>query len=256
MSNIKLSIRQISKAYPGKDGPVPVLVDQSLDVGDGEFISFLGPSGCGKSTLLRIIDGLVKPDAGQVLLNGVDVTGKPGQGKAMVFQTFDLFPWRTALDNAAYGLEVAGVGRVERRRTASQLLERVGLTGFENAYPHQLSGGMQQRVGIARALAVDPEVLLMDEPFGALDVQTRDILQNELLAIWQGTRKTVVFVTHGVEEALYLSDRIVVYSPRPATIRRICTVPFPRPRHEELKWSPEFADLRRELSGLLATTIG
>jgi NitT/TauT family transport system ATP-binding protein len=169
----------------------------------------------------------------------------------MVFQTFDLFPWRTALGNVEFGLEVQGVPNPERRERARRYLGLVGLQGFEDSYPHQLSGGMQQRVGIARAFAIRPEVLLMDEPFGALDVQTRDILQDELLHIWEQDQKTVLFVTHGIEEAIYLADRIVVFSPRPARIVREIRVPFGRPRQEEMKTDPAFLELRRAIWAVL-----
>lgn len=251
MPEMKLAVRNVTKTFRTPAGSLPVLVGQSLNVGDREFLALLGPSGCGKSTLLRIIDGLVQPDSGQVIQDGRDVTGRTGFGKAMVFQTFDLFPWRTVLDNVAFGLEVRGVDRKTRHERARRLIEQVGLAGFERSFPRQLSGGMQQRVGIARALAVDPDILLMDEPFGALDVMTREVLQDELLGIWQQDRKTVVFVTHGVEEALYLADRVVIYSPRPARVCADLTVPFPRPRSEETRWLPAFAEMRREIGEIL-----
>jgi NitT/TauT family transport system ATP-binding protein len=165
----------------------------------------------------------------------------------MVFQSFELFPWRTSIDNVAFGLEVAGVGKKERMEIARDYIELVGLAGFEHAYPHELSGGMQQRVGIARALAIKPTILLMDEPYGALDVQTRDLLQDELLDIWDKQRKTVIFVTHSIEEALYLADRIVVMSPRPGRIEHVIDVPFERPRRDLIKSTPEFLNLRREI---------
>jgi NitT/TauT family transport system ATP-binding protein len=247
----KLSVQHVSKSFRTPAGPLPVLVDQSLEVRDREFVALLGPSGCGKSTLLRIIDGLVRPDAGRVLLDGRDITGQTGGGKAMVFQSFDLLPWRTVIDNIAFGLELRGVERTERHERARRLIGAMGLEGFERSYPFQLSGGMQQRVGIARALAIEPEVLLMDEPFGALDVLTREMLQDELLTIWQRERKTVVFVTHGIEEALYLADRIVLFGSRPTRIRSIIDVPFPRPRSEETRWLPEFSRLRREIKATM-----
>ena len=237
----------ISKAYGG----VPVLAEQDLEVADREFVALLGPSGCGKSTLLQIVNGLVRADAGRVSLNGRDITNRPGTGRGMVFQGFDLFPWRSALGNVEFGLQVVGVPRAERRARARDYLRRVGLAGFEDAWPHQLSGGMQQRVGIARAFCIQPTLLLMDEPFGALDVQTRDVLQDELLAIWGAEPKTVLFVTHGIEEALYLADRILVFSRRPARVLREIAVPFDRPRREDMKLSPEFLQLRREISDLL-----
>lgn len=227
-----------------------VFEDLSLEVPNLQFVAIIGPSGCGKSTFLRVVDGLDKADAGTIEIDGKTVTG-PGAGRAMVFQGFDLFPWRTALENVAFGLEMRGVGRRARLETARHYIEMVGLNDFAASYPHQLSGGMQQRVGIARALAVRPEILLMDEPFGALDLQTRDLLQDELLRIWQTDRKTVLFVTHSIEEAIYLADRIIVLSPRPARIQRDIAVPFARPRDEALKTSAAFLDIRREIWSLL-----
>ncbi|HTX52579.1 MAG TPA: ABC transporter ATP-binding protein [Candidatus Baltobacteraceae bacterium] len=252
MAGPKLEVRNVSKTFRGPTGaPMPVVEDLSLAVAPLEFVALLGPSGCGKSTLLRIIDGLIAADAGTVWLDGEDVTGTPGRGRGMVFQTFDLLPWRTALENVEFGLEVQGLAKAERRRLAQAYVELVGLAGFEHAYPYQLSGGMQQRIGIARAFAIRPEVLLMDEPFGALDVQTRDIMQDELLQIWDREQKTVLFVTHGIEEALYLADRIIVFSPRPARIVREFTVPFGRPRLEALKTDAGFQALRRDIWEIL-----
>ena len=225
---------------------MPVLEDVSFAVADLEFVAIVGPSGCGKSTFLRIVNGLIPPDSGTILIDGRAVTG-PGHGVGMVFQSFDLFPWRTAIGNVEFGMEMMNVARRECRERARRWIELVGLTGFEHAYPHELSGGMQQRVGIARALAIEPQVLLMDEPFGALDVQTRDLLQDELLAIWQRERKTVLFVTHSIEEAIYLADRIVLLTPRPARVERVLDVPFGRPRTEDVKSDPTFVELRREI---------
>ena len=227
-----------------------VFEDFSVEIADLQFVAIIGPSGCGKSTLLRIVNGLDEPDGGRIEIDGKPVVG-PGAGRAMVFQGFDLFPWRTALENVAFGLEMQGTGKRERLDTARRYIDMVGLSGFAGSYPHQLSGGMQQRVGIARALAVRPDILLMDEPFGALDLQTRDLLQDELLRIWQTDRKTVLFVTHSIEEAIYLADRIIVLSPRPARIQRDIAVPFGRPRDEMLKTSPEFLSIRREIWELL-----
>jgi NitT/TauT family transport system ATP-binding protein len=243
----KLEISHLSKGFSrSASSAMPVLDDLSLAVADLEFVAIVGPSGCGKSTFLRIVDGLIPPDTGTIRLNGAPVNG-PGHGRGMVFQSFDLFPWRTAIGNVEFGLEMQNLPRAERRRRAHHWIELVGLQGFENSYPHQLSGGMQQRVGIARALAIEPEVLLMDEPFGALDVQTRDLLQDELLAIWQRERKTVLFVTHSIEEAIYLADRVLVFTPRPARIERVVDVPFGRPRREDMKSDPGFVELRREI---------
>lgn len=202
---------------------------------------------------MRIIDGLIPPDSGSVYLSGKQITG-PGKGRGMVFQGFDLFPWRTTLKNVEFGLELLGVPKGERVERSRHFIDLVGLGGFENAYPHQLSGGMQQRVGIARALAVDPEILLMDEPFGSLDVQTRDLLQDELARILERDKKTVLFVTHGIEEAIYLADRILVLSARPAKIQMTIEVPFPRPRTDEVKAHPEFLAIRQRIWELLKTS--
>ncbi|MFC7397218.1 ABC transporter ATP-binding protein [Chelatococcus sp. GCM10030263] len=243
----KLDIRNITKYYRSGGERLTVLEDFSLAVAELEFLVLLGPSGCGKSTLLRIIDGIETCDEGEIILDGKNVTNTTGAGRGMVFQSFELFPWRTVLDNVAFGLEVSGTSKAERHARAREYVNLVGLSAFEKSYPHELSGGMQQRVGIARALAIKPSVLLMDEPYGALDVQTRDLLQDELLEIWDRERKTVIFVTHSIEEALYLADRIVVMSPRPGRIEQIIDVPFARPRREAVKSTPEFLNLRREI---------
>ncbi len=257
MASAKLEVRNVSKSFRQPDGQLmPVVEAFSLQVSNLEFLALLGPSGCGKSTLLRMIDGLMSCDTGSIHLDGKDITGLPGKGRGMVFQTFDLFPWRTALGNVEFGLEVKGIANPERRARARRYLSLVGLEGFEESFPHQLSGGMQQRVGIARAFAIQPEVLLMDEPFGALDVQTRDILQDELLHIWEQEQKTVLFVTHGIEEAIYLADRIIVFSPRPARIVREIRVPFARPRREEMKTDPAFLELRRQIWAVLKQGAG
>ncbi|WP_347558376.1 ABC transporter ATP-binding protein [Robbsia sp. KACC 23696] len=248
----QLTVSGISKSYAGK----PVLVSQSLEAASGEFVALLGPSGCGKSTMLQVINGLVQADSGRVVLNGQDITGKTGSGRGMVFQGAELLPWRTVIDNVAFGLEIEGVGKAERRARAAEYLRLVGLAGYEQAWPHELSGGQQQRVGIARAFCIRPTLLMMDEPFGALDVQTRDVLQDELMRIWEAEPKTVLFVTHGIEEALYLADRIVVYSQRPARILREITVPFARPRRDEVKLDPAFLALRREIADLLRDELG
>lgn len=248
---VQLSISNVSKSF----GSVPVLVEQSLDVDEGEFVALLGPSGCGKSTLLQIVAGLLTADSGQVVLDGQDIMGRTGTGRGMVFQGADLFPWRSAIENVAFGLQVAGVPKAERLERARYYLNLVGLTAFANHWPHQLSGGMQQRVGIARAFCVQPRLLLMDEPFGALDVQTRDILQDELIQIWEAERKLVLFVTHGIEEALYLADRVLVLSKRPAQVLADIKVPFDRPRREAIKLDPAFLELRRTISDLLRHDI-
>jgi NitT/TauT family transport system ATP-binding protein len=243
----KLEVRNLTKTFSRGPGElIPVLDNVCFSVADLEFVAIVGPSGCGKSTFLRIVDGLIPPDSGSICIDGREVKG-PGNGLGMVFQSFDLFPWRTAIGNIEFGMQMMDVPRRECRERAQRWMELVGLTGFEHAYPHELSGGMQQRIGIARALAIEPEVLLMDEPFGALDVQSRDLLQDELLAIWQRERKTVLFVTHSIEEAIYLADRIVLLTPRPARVERVLDVPFGRPRSEDVKSDPTFVDLRREI---------
>jgi NitT/TauT family transport system ATP-binding protein len=213
-------------------------------VGEGEFVSLLGPSGCGKTTLLKVLDGLIPIDSGEIRVSNKPITG-PGRDRAFVFQNFGLFPWRTVMGNVVFPLEAAGRSKVEREETARRLIEMVGLTKFINHHPHELSGGMQQRVGIARALSVEPEILLMDEPFGALDAQTRELMQIELLQIWERTGKTVVFVTHSVDEAIFLSGRIAVFSAQPGSIIEVLAVPFGYPRTEgNVKLDPAFAELR------------
>ena len=249
MSRAKLEIKDLTKCYArGAQPPIKVVDRLSIEVQDQEFLAILGPSGCGKSTFLRMIDGLITPDSGSIVIDGREVTGSVGgEGRGMVFQSFDLFPWRTVSGNVEFGLERLVLSRSERRDAAAHYIRLIGLEGFENAYPHELSGGMQQRVGLARALAIKPSILLMDEPFGALDVQTRDLLQDELLRIWNAERKMVLFVTHSIEEALYLADRIIVITPRPARIDKIIDVPFTRPRDEGVKATSEFVELRQEI---------
>jgi NitT/TauT family transport system ATP-binding protein len=242
----KLRVAGLTKRFGGAQGALTVMDGVSFDVQPLEFLALLGPSGCGKSTLLRAIGGLEQSDSGSISIDGKEIHG-PGIGRAMVFQSFDLFPWRTAIENIEFGLEVLKLPRAQRHTVARRYIELVGLGRFENSYPHQLSGGMQQRVGIARALAVQPDILLMDEPFGALDIQTRDLLQDELLRIGQKEKKTVLFVTHSIEEALYLADRVLVFSPRPASIQMDLRVPFGRPRSEEVKADPEFIRIRQEI---------
>ena len=260
MARPKIEIAHVDKFYrktgtPSKrlsrrgrtHGTVQALRDASLTVNEGEFVSLIGPSGCGKTTLLKVLDGLVPYDSGEVRVSGRLVTG-PGRDRAFVFQQFGLFPWRTVIGNVTLPLEAAGKSKSEREDIAWHYIRMVGLEGFANHHPHELSGGMQQRVGIARALAVDPEILLMDEPFGALDAQTRELMQIELLGIWEKTRKTVVFVTHSVDEAIFLSGRIAVMSAHPGTVSEIIDVPFPYPRTEgDLKRDPLFADMRHDI---------
>jgi len=246
-----LEVKQLSKVFfeqndPRKPGLV-ALYNISLAIRKNEFVSLLGPSGCGKTTLIRVIAGLIPADCGEVTVNGRAVTA-PGRERCMVFQQFGLLPWRTVLSNVEFGLEIEGVAKQERCAVARKYLAMVGLQDFENYYPHQISGGMQQRVGIARALSKKPDILLMDEPFGAVDAQTREQLQEELLKIWDQTDTTVVFVTHSIDEAIYLSDRVVVMQARPGRIKEEMTVDLPRPRWEgDVKADPRFAQLRARL---------
>jgi NitT/TauT family transport system ATP-binding protein len=225
---------------------VTALRDFSLEVGQGEFVSIVGPSGCGKSTFLNILLGLIRPDTGVMQLNGTRITG-PGQDRAMVFQEFGLLPWRTVIANVELGLELKGVEVSVRRKRAMELIDMAGLAGFEDHYPHELSGGMKQRVGLARALATDPEVLLMDEPFAALDAQTRDLMQAELLQVWDRTKKTVIFVTHSIEEAAYLSDRVIIMSARPGKTKTSIRINLPRPRDYEMRLSAKFNEIKAEI---------
>ncbi|HME61730.1 MAG TPA: ABC transporter ATP-binding protein, partial [Candidatus Binatia bacterium] len=246
-SNSLVEIQAVSKSFHKtvKDNTTEIkaLSDVSLSVRENEFVSIIGPSGCGKTTLLKIIDGLIPYDSGKIVIAGKPVTA-PGPDRAVVFQSFALLPWRTVLANVEFSLELRQLPKEERAKTARDYLKRVGLTDFENHYPHELSGGMQQRAGLARALAVNPAILLMDEPFGAVDAQTRQLLQEELLELWQRERKTVIFVTHSMDEAVYLSDRVVVMTPRPGKVAEILDVPLPRPRvSEEVRRDARFVDL-------------
>lgn len=245
---MSLSIEHVSKTFTSETGEeVTALGDISLDVTDGEFVCILGPSGCGKTTLLRIIAGLDSPTGGRASVNGKEIVG-PTPEMAMIFQEYSLYPWRTVLDNIAFGLEVRGVEKEERYARARKYLALVGLEDFEHSHPYELSGGMRQRVAVARALCVEPQVLLMDEPFGALDAQTRNSMQQELLEIWEKTGKTVIFVTHSVDEAVYLSDRVVVLSPRPSRVQEIVQITVPRPRD---RTNVEFAQVRRHVLSLI-----
>ncbi len=237
-----VSVTNLDKVFEREGlAPTVALADINLEIEEKEFICLVGPSGCGKTTLLRIIAGLEKPTSGDVRLDGVPIAG-PDPQRGMVFQEYSLFPWKSVIDNIAFGLEMKGLSRQERREIAEEYLDIVNLEQFRDAYPHELSGEMRQRVAIARALANNPRVLLMDEPFGALDAQTRNVMQKELLEIWEETKKTVVFVTHSVDEAVYLADRIVVLSPRPGKIEEVIDVNLPRPRD---RTEPVFADLRK-----------
>jgi NitT/TauT family transport system ATP-binding protein len=245
----KLAIENVSRIFPGVRGGAPTraLEPTSLVVADNDFVTILGPSGCGKSTLLRLIAGLDRPSTGQILLDGTQVSA-PGADRGMVFQSYTLFPWLTVAENVAFGLREKGVAREKRDTVVRDWLGRIGLAGFEHHYPKQLSGGMQQRTAIARALANDPAILLLDEPFGALDNQTRALMQELLLGIWERERKTVLFVTHDIEEAIFLASRVVVMTARPGRIKADVAIDLPHPRHYTIKTSPEFSALKARLT--------
>lgn len=248
-----VSIQGLGRVFETAAGPVTAIHDVDLDLRQSEFVAIVGPSGCGKTTLLRIIAGLETPTSGSIETAGLP-TDRPAN--AMVFQGRSVFPWMTVRQNAQYGLSIRGTNKRERNRTIDRLLETVGLSGFSKAYPHQLSEGMRQRVAIARALAVDPELLLMDEPFGSLDEQTRFILQDEVLRIWHETRKTVVVVTHSIDEALTLADRVVVMTAHPGTIKDVVPVPLARPRDQAtMRSDPEFARLFSRIWESLRTEV-
>jgi ABC-type nitrate/sulfonate/bicarbonate transport system ATPase subunit len=241
-------VRGCRKTFAGHDGHPPVVAIENLDltVANGEFVSILGPSGCGKTTLLRMLAGLVMPDEGEITIDGKPVVG-PGADRGMVFQDFALLPWADVVTNIAFGLEIRGMSKDERMERAKTLAAAVGLAGFEHHYPRQLSGGMQQRVGLARALAIDPPILLMDEPFGSLDSQTRRGAQEDLLRLHDAQKRTVVFITHGVDEAVRLGDRIVVLTPRPGRVDEIIEVGLPRPRPRDIGADRRFVDIKEHL---------
>jgi ABC-type nitrate/sulfonate/bicarbonate transport system ATPase subunit len=244
-----LSIREVSRTFPGGRGraPTQALSASSLDVADNDFITILGPSGCGKSTLLRIVAGLDVASSGTVLLDGAPVAG-PGADRGMVFQSYTLFPWLTVRENICFGLREQAVPAARQAEIAAHFIAQVGLRGFEDHFPKMLSGGMQQRTALARALANDPKVLLMDEPFGALDHQTRELMQELLLGIWERQRKTVLFVTHDIDEAVFMGSRVVVMSARPGRIKLQREIELPHPRHYSVKTTPAFAALKAELT--------
>src|SRR3569833_2987124 len=248
-----IEIRDVSLVYDTPAGRVMGIKSASFDIEQSEFLCIVGPSGCGKSTLLNIIAGFLEPTGGAISIGGKAVKGH-GQDRGVVFQDFaQLFPWRTALGNVAFGLEMKGVGKAEREETARAQLKLVKLEKFANSYPHHLSGGMQQRVAIARALAYNPAVLLMDEPFAALDALTRDDMQRLLAEVWRETRKTVIYVTHNVAEAVYLADRVIVMSPHPGTVKADIRIPLDRPRDP---LSAEFLEWQKNLLGRLGHEPG
>jgi NitT/TauT family transport system ATP-binding protein len=235
-----------TKGLAKRYGTLEVFRDIDLEVGDREIVAIVGPSGCGKTTLLRCVDGLLPVDEGEIWLDDERIM-QPVPGVAMVFQHFGLFPWKTVFDNVAYGLRMAGVGKAEIGRKVPHFISLVGLAGFEKAYPYQMSGGMQQRCGLARALAIEPRVLLMDEPFAAVDAQTREILQFELLRIWEQRPTTMLFVTHSIEEAVLMGDRVIVLRGRPSSINETIAIDLPRPRNRDTLRQPRFAELRERV---------
>ncbi|MEU1544744.1 ABC transporter ATP-binding protein [Nocardia sp. NPDC005745] len=252
----KLALTGVRKQFAvrGSQERFTALEDISLELREGEFLVLVGPSGSGKSTLLDLLGGLSKPTSGEILLDGKPITG-PGLDRGIVFQQYALLPWRTARSNIEFGLEAKGLRRKARRELADHYLELVGLSGFGDRYPHELSGGMKQRVAIARSLAFDPEVLLMDEPFAALDAQTRESLQDELLRIWRATGKTVLFITHGIDEAVYLGQRVAVLTSRPGRIKAIIDVELDRDTDDDIRSSQRFRDYRHEIWTLLHSEV-
>ena len=252
----KLALNGVGKQFSirGSDEKFTALDDITLELREGEFLVLVGPSGSGKSTLLDLLGGLSKPSSGQILLDGAPITG-PGLDRGIVFQQYALLPWRTARTNIEFGLEAKGLRRKARRELANEYLELVGLTGFGDRYPHELSGGMKQRVAIARSLAFDPEVLLMDEPFAALDAQTRESLQDELLRIWRATGKTILFITHGIDEAVYLGQRVAVLTSRPGRVKAVIDVDIERDTGEDIRSTEAFRSYRHEIWSLLQSEV-
>lgn len=258
-TSIKIQARDVRMDFAieddkGRRQQISALQDFNLDIREGEFFTILGPSGCGKSTFLNVLAGLAHKTSGSITIDG-----RPAEGinlhQGVVFQGYALFPWRTVLQNIEMGLEIRKVPKRERKETAEHFLDLVGLSGFAHRYPHELSGGMRQRVAIARALAYSPDLLLMDEPFAALDAQTREILQAELLRIWEAHKKTIVFITHSLDEAIYLSDRIAVMTHHPGRIKSILDVPLARPRPAEIRHSPQFVQLREQAWDVLRDEV-
>lgn len=258
MQDPKLTVEDIVKTFykpvgKSKTEMVEAIKGISFKARKGDFIAIIGPSGCGKSTLLRIIDGLITPTDGRVLIDGKEISG-PGMDRAVVFQSFGLYPWRSVLRNVQFGLELQKIPKKEMHERSMEKIELVGLAGFENHFPHELSGGMCQRVGLARALAVDPEILLMDEPFSALDEQTRELLQEDLLELWEKVGKTIVFITHSIDEAVLMAERVFILSARPGRIVEEIDVDLPRPRHLN-RGLPEFGELRTRAWEILKKII-
>ena len=258
----KIEFEKVSKTFNVKErskaalkpARFTALSEMSFQVSAGEFLVIVGPSGCGKSTLLDLLAGLTKPCSGRILLDGKPIGG-PAMDRGIVFQQYALFPWRTALENVAFGLEVKGVPEKERREVAQRFLSLVGLDGFEHRHPHELSGGMKQRVAIARSLAYDPEVLMMDEPFAALDAQTRETLQTELVRIWQASKKTIIFITHGIDEAVALGQRVAIMTSGPGRIKTVVEVPEALRQSDDVRSHPDFAAVRHEIWSVLRDEV-
>jgi NitT/TauT family transport system ATP-binding protein len=261
INQVKISFEHVRKEFVtrgeggGPSDRFTALEDITLEVRAGEFLALVGPSGCGKSTLLDLLGGLTTPTSGRILLDGRPITG-PGRDRGIVFQQYALFPWRTAAENVEFGLDIAGLKAAQRRELARHFLDLVGLSGFAGRYPHELSGGMKQRVAIARSLAYDPEVLLLDEPFAALDAQTRETLQTELLRIWRATGKTIVFITHGIDEAVVLGQRVAVMTSQPGRIKEVIDIPDTlHGEADDVRSLPEFGHIRHEVWSLLREEV-
>jgi NitT/TauT family transport system ATP-binding protein len=249
-----LQVRNLSKSFRRQNQVVTALESFSLTVEAGEFVAIVGPSGCGKSTFLHMLGGFEPIDGGTMLLDGAEVS-KPGPDRGMLFQEYALYPWRTVASNILWPLEIQKVPRAKRLETAERFMAMVGLAAFRNHYPNELSGGMKQRVALARLLALDPRILLMDEPFGALDAQNRELLQEELQQIWEKSRKTVLFVTHDIEEAIYLADRVIVFTARPGRIKADLRIDLPRPRAIEIKKTRAYGEYRNQIWDLLREEV-
>ena len=256
MAQTKLKATGLRHEYyqPRTGGRLLALDNINLQVDDGEFVTIVGPSGCGKTTFINLCDGLLKPTAGRIEIDGVTVT-KPGTDRGMVFQDSCLMPWRTVFKNVIFGLECQGLDNAEGSARAKDFIKLVGLAGFEEHFPHELSGGMQQRCNLARALTVDPEILIMDEPFAALDAQTREIMQSELLRIWRESKKTVLFITHQINEAIYLADRVIVFAARPGRVKATIKIDLPRPRDLSLKRDTRFLKYEDEVWNLIEEEV-
>jgi NitT/TauT family transport system ATP-binding protein len=253
ISSMGFECQHLCKVYRTRNGVVPALEDVTFSVGEREFVCLVGPSGCGKTTLLKLIAGLLQPTSGRIVFAAEPANDHPRS--ALVFQEHGLFPWMSVLDNVAFGLEMQGVGRLERRDRARAFIEQVGLASFAHSYPHELSVGMRQRVGIARAFVADSQILLMDEPFGSLDAQTRLVLQEELLRIWRDHKKLVVYVTHDIEEAVLLGDRVLVMTGRPGSIREEIPIPLPRPRALSAREQPEVMEIKWHIWKMLEDEV-